>query len=125
MRTLEVFTGVPVEAGQALHAAVGVESDGDSAAPEQEAADGAGAGDVVSHMGAINQLHEERRDPADSHRLQDERKGAAVGGAAYEAEAAVGCVTCKQRDVRFGQAGDRLRVVPDDFDTHTLTTTRP
>src|SRR4051812_15981693 len=124
MRTLEVFATFPVEPDQALHAAVGLQSDGDSATPEQEAADRTGAHDVVSHMRAIDQLHGERCDPADSHRLQDERKGAVIRSAAYQAEAAIGCVTCKQRGVSFGQAGDRLRVLPDGFDTHSLGGTR-
>src|ERR1700724_290178 len=74
LRTLEVFAAEPspVEADQVLHAAVGVESDRDPAAPEQEAADGAGASDIVGHIGAIDQPHRQQGDPAYAHRLQDE-----------------------------------------------------
>src|ERR1700733_10771355 len=125
LRTLEVFAAFPVEADQVLHAAVGVESDRDLAPPEQEAADGAGAGDIIGHVAAVDQLHRQRRDPvAEAHRLQDEGKAAAVAGAAYQAEAAAGRVPRKQRDVGFGQAVDRLPVLPDHFDAHALRRTR-
>src|SRR5260370_8123188 len=79
LRTLEVFAAFPVEADQVLHATVGVESDRDLAPPEQEAADGAGAGDIIGHVAAVDQMHRQRRDPvADAYRLQDEGKAAAV-----------------------------------------------
>src|SRR5258708_5396383 len=125
LRTLEVFAAFPVEADQVLHAAVGVESDRDLAPPEQEAADGAGAGDIIGHVAAVDQMHRQRRDPvADAYRLQDEGKAAAVARAAYQAEAAAGRVPRKQGGVGFGQAVDRLPVLLDDFDAHALRRTR-
>ena len=104
MRSLEVFATdrLPVDADEVGYGAIGIECDRYSATPEQEAADSAGARDVVRHVGAIDHLHRRQADPADAHRLQDERKGAAVVRAAYQAEAIVGRVTCKQRDVGFG-----------------------
>lgn len=39
-------------------------------------------------------------------------------------EAAIGCVTCKQRGIG-GQAVDRVRILPDDCDAHSLDRTRP
>src|SRR5258708_12475201 len=63
LRTLEVFAAFPVEADQVLHAAVGLESDRDLAPPEQEAADGAGAGDIIGHVAAVDQMHRHRRPP--------------------------------------------------------------
>src|ERR1700730_11010926 len=74
LRTLEVFAAAPspVKADQILHAAVGVESDPYPAAPEQEAADGAGASDMVGPIGAIEHRHRNRGDPAYADRLQEE-----------------------------------------------------
>src|SRR5215470_19466093 len=117
-RPLEVFAAerLPVEADQVLHATIGIESDGNPPAPEEVAADGAGAGDIVGHTGAIDQLHHWQRYPADSHWLQNEWKAAAIARAAYQAEAAAGRVPRKQRDVGFGQAVDRLPVLLDNFD---------
>src|SRR5262249_2480017 len=88
--------------------------------------DGAGAGDIVGDVMAMDQLHRWWRElaAANAHLSQDEWKAAAVGRAAHQAEATVGRVARKQRDVDFGQAVDRARVLRDDFDAHAFRRTR-
>ena len=121
LRTLEVFAALrfPVEAEQGSFMRP-LASRANWPRRSQEAADGAGAGDIVGHIVAIISSKISRiassETPADAHRLQEKGIAAAVGRAAHQAEAAIGRVPRKQRDVGFGQAGDRVRVLPDDFD---------